>query len=161
MIDDDLVRLAPRARWRFHLSALMQLIAFWTPVSLVGALIIASQTRVVYAAAIAGTVWIAAFLRAIWAPSLAFDAWGYRLRDRDLLVQSGVLIRSLAAIPLGRIQYVDLQQGLLDQWFGLATIRVHTASGLGADAVIPGLDLDDAEQLRQALVARAEGDDGV
>lgn len=160
-MSDDFVRLPPRARWRFHISALVQLVAFWSPVCLVGAVILATQLHAATAAAVAGVVWLLAFLWSIWAPSLAFDAWGYLLGERELLVRSGFLVRNLAAIPVGRIQFVDLQQGLVDQWFGLATIRVHTASGLGADAVIPGMDLDDAETLRQALVARAEGDDGV
>jgi membrane protein YdbS with pleckstrin-like domain len=160
-VTEDLVPLAPRARWLFHLTALVRLIVFWTPAIVVGTVFLGPRISWTYAIATAAVVWILAFVRAIWEPALAFDAWGYRLRETDLLVRSGVLVRTLAAIPVGRVQFVDIHQGMLDQALGLATIRVHTASGLGADASIPGLDVADAETLRHELVARAKGDSGV
>jgi membrane protein YdbS with pleckstrin-like domain len=55
---------------------------------------------------------------------------------------------------------VDVKQGPLEQWLRLARVRIHTASGIGADGVIPGLTLDQAELLRDRLV-RPSGNDGV
>ena len=43
---------------------------------------------------------------------------------------------------------------------GLARVQIHTASGLGGDGAIPGLELDVAESLRDQLV-EVDGDDGV
>jgi membrane protein YdbS with pleckstrin-like domain len=55
---------------------------------------------------------------------------------------------------------VDLKQGPLEQWMGLTRVQIYTASGMGADGVIPGMALGLAESLRDQLVS-VVGDDGV
>jgi membrane protein YdbS with pleckstrin-like domain len=103
------------------------------------------------------------FLEAVWLPALAYAAWGWQVREHDLRVERGVLIRRETSIPLGRIQHVDTRQGPLERLFGLSRLQVFTASGAGADASIPGLDRAIADALRDRLVAKAnaERDDGV
>lgn len=154
--------LAPRARWLFHLQAFSRLVLFWVPATAVATTAGAVLWSPLYAALI-GAGWLfGLFLLSVWMPSLSFERWGYAVRDEDLLIQRGVLIRSITAIPTERIQHVDTRQGPLEQWLGLARVQVHTASGLGADGVIPGLVLADAESLRDRLVALGgTGDDGV
>ena len=71
-----------------------------------------------------------------------------------------MLIRSIVAIPTSRIQHVDTRQGPIEQWMGLARLQVHTASGVGGDGMIPGLELPVAEALRDQLVD-VDGEDGV
>ena len=100
------------------------------------------------------------FVYAVWYPSFAFERWGYALREEELIIGRGVLFRSITAIPLGRVQHVDTRQGPLEQWMGLARLQVYTASGMGADGVIPGLTIPDAELLRDELL-QIRGDDGV
>ena len=99
-------------------------------------------------------------LGTLWWPVFSWYRWGYSLSEEALVIQRGVLIKRLTAIPTHRIQHVDTKQGPFEQLFGLARLRVYTASGAGADGTIPGLDLDVAEALRDRLVA-FEGDDGV
>ena len=101
------------------------------------------------------------FLMTVWYPSLAFDRWSYAVTDEEVLIARGVVTRRVTAIPLGRIQHVDTRQGVLEQWTGLARLQVFTASGIGGDGVIPGLDLEVAEGLRDQLVRGTGGDDGV
>ena len=83
------------------------------------------------------------------------------LRDDALVVRSGVLVRSYVAIPRGRIQHVDIRQGPFEQWLGLARLQIHTASGVGGDGAIPGLEHDEARSLRDQLVDQSGQDDGV
>lgn len=99
-------------------------------------------------------------LLTLWMPALAHQRWAYALRGEDLLISRGVLFRVITAIPTQRIQHVDVRQGPLEQWLGLSRVQIHTASGVGADGVIPGLETATAEALRDQLVA-ATGDDGV
>ena len=152
--------LAPRARLLFYLQAFSRLILFWVPVSAVGAFALTWLIGVVNAAGLALAWLFLLFLASLWLPSLAFDRWAYALRDGDLLIARGVLVRSITAIPVSRIQHVDTRQGPLEQSLGLARIQIHTASGLGGDGVIPGLTLDDAQTLRDQLI-RVSGDGGV
>ena len=155
----DFLPLAPRARILFYLQSFTRLAIFWTPAAVVGAFVAMSWISPLWAVVGAGACWFGLFLLAVWMPTLRFDRWGYAMRDDDLLISRGVLFRSITAIPLSRIQHVDTQQGPLEQWLGLARVRIHTASGVGGDGMIPGLERDAADSLRDALVHRG-GDSG-
>lgn len=152
--------LDPQARLLFYLQAFTRLFLFWLPVSVAGGVGLWVQVGALVGAVTASCWFFAMLLIAVWHPSLAWSRWAYVVRDGDLLISHGVLVRSVTAIPTQRIQHVDTQQGPLEQWLGLARIRIYTASGVGADGVIPGLRLAIAEQLRDHLVA-VDGDDGV
>ncbi len=156
----QLTPLAPRARLLFYLQAFARLVLFWLPATLAGGTAAAIFGNPLWAA-LGGMGWLFfMFVQALWWPTLAWQRWGYALREEDLLIARGVFIRSFTAIPTHRIQHVDTRQGPIEQWLGLARLQIHTASGLGADGVIPGLELDVAEGLRDQLV-QVTGDDGV
>lgn len=151
--------LDAKARLLFYLQAFSRLL-FWIPITAVAVGFATWLIGLVYAASI-GVAWIfILFLGSLWLPSLAFDRWAYALRDGDLVIARGVLVRSITAIPVSRIQHVDTRQGPLEQSLGLARIQIHTASGLGGDGVIPGLTLHAAETLRDQLI-QVSGDGGV
>ena len=95
----------------------------------------------------------------IW-PSLEYRFFRYDVREKDFLVQQGVLFRRSSAIPLHRVQHVDTHQGPVERLLGLSTLLLYTASGITADGAIPGLAEEDAQHLRDVL-SRREGDDGV
>jgi uncharacterized protein len=80
---------------------------------------------------------------------------GYVERPDDLLVTYGVLIRRLVVVPYGRMQYVDVTAGLLEQMLGIATVRLHTAAA-ATDARIPGLPAAEAALLRDRLTQKGE-----
>jgi hypothetical protein len=80
------------------------------------------------------------------------SAWGYAERAEDLFVTSGVLVRQLVAVPYGRMQFVDVTAGPLDRYFGIATVRLHTATPR-TDARIPGVVPAEAARLRDRLTA--------
>jgi membrane protein YdbS with pleckstrin-like domain len=81
--------------------------------------------------------------------------WGYAERDEDLYIKHGALFRRLVVVPYGRMQYVDVQAGPLDQLFGVANLHLHTASP-GTSARIPGLPAAEATRLRDRLTSLGE-----
>jgi uncharacterized protein len=81
--------------------------------------------------------------------------WGYAEQDDELHITSGAFMRRLVVVPYGRMQYVDVQSGPLDQLYGIAQLRLHTASP-GTSARIPGLPADEAARLRDRLTAMGE-----
>ena len=95
----------------------------------------------------------------IW-PSLEYRYYRYAVREKDILVQQGVLFRRWTALPLHRIQHVDTRQGPIERIVGIANLQLYTAAGMNADGSIPGLSADIAERLRDEL-SRKGGDDGV
>lgn len=82
-------------------------------------------------------------------------SWGYLEAEDDLVVTGGVLFRRLVAVPYGRMQFVDVQAGPLDQRFGIASVTLHTASTETA-ATIPGLPTAEAARLRDRLTELGE-----
>ena len=98
-------------------------------------------------AALLGTGW--------WVVGRGVQRWGYAELAEELLITRGALSRRLVVVPYGRMQYVDVQSGPVDQLTGIATVRLHTASP-GTTAVIPGLPAEEAARLRDRLTARGE-----
>jgi uncharacterized protein len=82
-------------------------------------------------------------------------SWGYTERAEDLVVTRGVLFRRLVVVPYGRMQLVDVTAGPIERAFGIATVRLHTASA-GTDARIRGLPPKEAARLRDRLAALGE-----
>lgn len=152
---------SPRARALFHLEALSRLVLFWVPVTAVASAVGSGLWSAQGAFAVAGAFLFLQSLVALWWPWFTYTSLGWRLDEAALLVRRGVLVRTVTAIPLSRIQHVDVRQGPLEQLFGLVRLQVHTASGLGADGTIAGLEPDDAEKLRATLTRATTADDGV
>jgi membrane protein YdbS with pleckstrin-like domain len=111
------------------------------------------RTGIVCAAALVGLVvvlavapdsgWLAWLRGAAWAGFLVvllvFGAWPalrwwrktYTLTTQRLATRSGVLRREGRDIPLGRINDVAFEQGMLDRMVGAGTLRVSAASEQG------------------------------
>jgi hypothetical protein len=84
-----------------------------------------------------------------------YRSWGYVEREDDLYITSGVLFRSLVAVPYGRMQLVEVASGPLERAFGLATVTLKTASA-ETNATIPGLTPEEAARLRDELTELGE-----
>jgi len=82
-------------------------------------------------------------------------AYGYQLREDDLVFRRGILWQRFVAVPYGRMQLVDITHGPLDRGFGIAQLKLVTAAA-STGVVIPGLPQDTAEDLRDVLIEVAE-----
>lgn len=80
-------------------------------------------------------------------------ALGYAEREDDILIRRGIMWRKITVVPYGRLQYVEVESGPVERGFGLATVKLHTASA-ESDAQIRGLPRVDAERLRDEIAAR-------
>jgi membrane protein YdbS with pleckstrin-like domain len=124
-------------------------------VLLLAALIAAVASGVWLVLVIGGCVAAAALVFALGVVDRNYRSWGYAERAEDLLVTRGVLFRRLVVVPYGRMQLVDVTAGPVERRFGIATVRLHTASA-GTDASIRGLPPDEAARLRDRLAALGE-----
>lgn len=77
-------------------------------------------------------------------------SWGWSESEDDLLVTSGVMFRRLVVVPYGRVQFVDVEAGPVEQRLGIAHVTLNTASTETA-AEIPGLPAEEARRLRDRL----------
>lgn len=80
---------------------------------------------------------------------------GYQLREDDLLFRRGLLFQRFVSVPYGRMQLVDINRGPVSRMLGLSDLRFVTAAA-SSGVAIPGLTVEDAEELRDRLVELAE-----
>lgn len=83
------------------------------------------------------------------------SAYGYMLREDDLVFRRGIMFLRIVAVPYGRMQLVDINRGPLARALGLSELKFVTAAA-STGITIPGLPEADAEELRDHLVAVAE-----
>ena len=77
----------------------------------------------------------------------------YARTEEAMFLRRGALWRLTRAVPLNRIQHVEVRQGFLERLFGLAHLTLYTAGSGGADLSIPGLALANAEAMKAELIA--------
>jgi putative membrane protein len=78
----------------------------------------------------------------------------FQIRGTDLIVNQGLIFRRDRTIPIHRIQNIDSLQTLPHQLFGVAEVRIETASGQEPEATLRVLSLPKIEQLRARIFAR-------
>ncbi len=91
----------------------------------------------------------------VWWPRWEHRSWSYRVGEKVLELRYGVIWHVAVAIPLSRLQHVDLHLGPLERKWGLASLQIHTAGTRDASHRIPGLDVAIASRLRDQLIGAA------
>ncbi|MDI1465756.1 PH domain-containing protein [Catellatospora sp. KI3] len=87
--------------------------------------------------------------------ALAWRFTGYEVVGRELRVHEGVLSRRVRAVPLERLQSIEVVQPLLARLAGLAELRLDMAGGAKSEAPLAFLPLAEATALRARLLAMA------
>lgn len=80
---------------------------------------------------------------------------GYHVVGRELRISDGLIWRRNRAIPLERLQAVELRRPLLAQLTGLAELRLEVVGGSKTEAPLAYLTVRDAAALRERLLALA------
>ena len=88
-----------------------------------------------------------------WGP-LRYRFFRYQLGERNLETWSGVIFKRHNTVPYEKIQNIDVTRPLICRMLGLSIVVVQTAGyGMGgAEAVIPGLSVEKASQVRELLL---------
>lgn len=84
-------------------------------------------------------------------PTLRYRFWRFDLRPDELYLERGILNRVRTIVPLRRIQHLDVSQDVLEREFDLGKLIVHTAGARSSEVVLPGLNYDEAQHLRDTL----------
>lgn len=75
----------------------------------------------------------------------------YRFDPGELVVRDGLIFRNERHIPFERIQNLDLVQGPLQRWLGVAQVLVQTASGSEPEAQLKVLKLAAVDVMRRKI----------
>lgn len=102
-------------------------------------------------------------VKLVWtiaAPPWSWLRWRWGMDQELLVLRWGIISHHERAIPIRRLQHVDLSRGPIERLFGLTTLIVHTAGTSLASFELPGLADGVARDLRDRILA-ARGDDVV
>jgi len=79
----------------------------------------------------------------------------YALRERDLTYKKGWIFSTMITIPFNRIQHTEISRGPIERKYELSTLKIYTAGGSTSDLSIPGLEAEEAEQLKEFVAKKA------
>ncbi len=88
--------------------------------------------------------------------NIGFRKKGFAFRTHDVLFRSGIIATNTIVIPYNRIQHVALHEGFLSRQFGLAKVEIFTAGGSSSDIEIPGIEKEQAENIKQLLMGKIQ-----
>jgi len=83
---------------------------------------------------------------------LSYLVTGYHVVGRELRIYEGLISRRTRAIPVERLQSVELVRPVLARLFGLAELRLEVVGGSKTEAPLAFLTVDDARALRERLL---------
>lgn len=87
---------------------------------------------------------------------IGFQKKGFAFREHDVLFKHGIIATNTIVIPYNRVQHVALHEGLISRYFGLAKIEIFTAGGSSSDIEIPGIEKQQAENIKQLLMGKIQ-----
>lgn len=85
----------------------------------------------------------------------AARAVSFAIRERDLMLRSGLFWRREVIQPSRRVQHVELIRGPLEKRLGLARLKLFSAGTGKATFTIPGLRLMTAARIRRFVLQAA------
>ncbi|MGY6550879.1 MAG: PH domain-containing protein [Erythrobacter sp.] len=145
----ELTRLHPNYVWALRLKLLVAAVPL-----LIGALVAEgalAEAGVLSAGMLSGPVLVILIILFIRMPMRRYNARGYQMSDDRLRVVRGLLWHSDTVVPFGRVQHIDVHQGPIDRFFGLATLTLHTAGNHNASVDLPGLGEALARTMREDI----------
>ncbi|MDT0456853.1 PH domain-containing protein [Streptomyces sp. DSM 41527] len=92
-------------------------------------------------------------------PRWRYHVHRWECTDHAVYELKGWLVREWRIVPISRIQSVDVARGPVQQWLGLATLRVVTASMEGHIKIV-GLDADVVARTAAELTAITQATPG-
>ena len=95
---------------------------------------------------------------ALLLPRRRYRAWAWRMDEDELRIASGLLVRSDAVVPFGRVQHIDILRGPLQRRYRLGSLVLHTAGTRSAAILLPGLAIEEAERMRDHVRAKIRED---
>lgn len=120
-----------------------------------GVLVFFNQELLLFAVGISAAYFAVLFI-VVLLSRISFKKKGFAFRTHDVLFRHGVIATNTIIIPYNRIQHVALHEGFISRYFGLAKIEIFTAGGSSSDLEVPGIVIEQAENIKQLLMVKIQ-----
>jgi len=146
--------LDPRARTMWYVSESIQC-AIWVVIIAVAAGVLLRFTDIT-----PWWVWLTALViiagsivETAISPAWKYRYWRYEIREDEVDLQHGFVVKTRQLVPMTRIQHVDTRRSPLQQRFGLSSVVFFTAAG---SMEIPALSQEIAADVRNRIAELAK-----
>lgn len=146
--------LDPRARTMWYVSESIQA-AIWVVIVAVvaGALLRFTDITDWWVYLVAGAIIVGTIAETAISPALRYRYWRYEIREDEVDLQHGFVVKTRQLVPMSRIQHVDTRRSPLQQRFGLSSVVFYTAAG---SMEIPALSQEIAADVRNRIAELAK-----
>ena len=86
-------------------------------------------------------------------PSIRYNQWRFEIRDDEVDMLHGIVVKTRQIVPMSRIQHVDTTSGPIQRRYNLASVVFYTAAG---SMMIPELSNARAASVRDQIAALAK-----
>lgn len=146
--------LDPRARTMWYVSDGIQC-TIWVAIVAVaaGALLRFTDITRWWVWLAAGVIIAGSIVETAVSPAWKYRYWRYEIRDDEVDLQYGFMVKTRQLVPMSRIQHVDTRRSPLQQRFGLSSVVFFTAAG---SMEIPALSQEVAADVRNRIAELAK-----
>lgn len=95
-------------------------------------------------------------IMSLGSPVIRYIYFTFHLESDELIIQKGLIQKERKAIPLERIQSINITQNVVQRILGIVSLEVDTAGSKAKELEIPGLDREFASQFKDLLQERKE-----
>lgn len=99
-------------------------------------------------------LFIVLFALIVFYKILGFSRRKYALREKDISYKSGVITKTMTTVPFSRIQHVEIDEGPISRYFGLASLSVYTAGDSSDDLDISGIKKEEALRIKEFISSK-------
>lgn len=146
--------LDPRARTMWYVSESIQC-AIWVVIVAVIAGVLLRFTEITdwWVYLVAGAIIVGSIVETAVSPAWKYRYWRYEIREDEVDLQHGFVVKTRQLVPMTRIQHVDTRRSPLQQRFGLSSVVFFTAAG---SMEIPALSQEIAADVRNRIAELAK-----
>lgn len=134
------------------ITPLIQTVSFLAPVGIVLVTIGSIPFLGLGVVALAGAIYLLNYL--VW-NRFTFAVTTAMSHEPELIVNSGIFIRTTKTLRIARLQAVDIHRPLVARIFGYATLQVEVAGTGDSRAILRYLSMADAQDLRTFILRLA------
>lgn len=82
---------------------------------------------------------------------LNFIFFKFRITDKEIFINSGIIAKKKRVIPLTKVQNVNLSQNFLQKIFGLTRVQIETAGDIQSEGVLEFVSNKEAESISNII----------
>jgi putative membrane protein len=98
-------------------------------------------------------IWFALLgLAGVASAYIRYISFRYAVVGGSLIIRQGIITKKNRTIPIDRIQNINITKSFIHRVLGVVQVQIETAGGSEAEAALPAVNEDEAQELKRRLL---------